>query len=229
MADELRVVIADSYALFRDGLVQTLSTAPEITVVGQGETAEDVFQLACNLVPDIVLLDIALPGGGLSAARVIISICPAIKVVVMTAQASAEEAMAVLKAGMQGYVLKGVAGRELIDVLRRIQGGQIYVTASLAAGLIASLAGQTPSEQDQEQSLTLLSDRERQILDLAATGCTNREIGQQLNLTEKTVKRYMGSVLKKLRVRNRLEAALLAQRSGQGRSSPGEPRLIGAG
>jgi two-component system, NarL family, nitrate/nitrite response regulator NarL len=215
MADEIHVVIVDDHPLFRQGVVQTLSGAPGIQVVAEGDTAEDALKLATDLVPDILLLDIGIPGGGLQAAQLVASRVPVTKIVMLTVSEDEDHLMTALKTGARAYVLKGVSGRELINILRNVWAGEVYIPPALAISLLVDMTSASAGERSPASALDELTEREHQILELVAGGLSNKEIGQQLHLTEKTVKHHMTNILQKLQVRNRVEAALIAQRSGQ--------------
>ena len=205
--DAIRVVIVDDHPLFREGVAVTLATEPDLAVVGEGSSAADALRLSASLLPDILLLDIALPGGGLTAAREVALACPFVKIVMLTFSEAEDDVLASLKAGARGYILKGVAGRELKGHVRAVHAGEVYVTPSLALTMLHDLASPVSADP-----LDALTERERQILELVAAGLSNKEVGRKLELTEKTVKHYMSNVLQKLQVRNRVEAALLAHK-----------------
>jgi DNA-binding NarL/FixJ family response regulator len=211
MTETFQVVIVDDHPLFREGVVSTLRAEPDIEVVGQGETAEDAFRLGTELLPDILLLDISIPGGGLNAIPRIAAACPVTKIVMLTVSEEEDDVVAALKAGARGYIVKGVSARELVRILRSIDSGEAYVTPALAASLLAVMSASRGGERG-ENPLHDLTERERQILELVAAGQSNKEIGQRLFLSEKTVKHYMTNILQKLHVRNRVEAALVAHK-----------------
>ena len=212
MSEPIHLVIIDDHPLFREGVANTLRADPGIALVGEGTTADDAVRLAHDLLPDLMLLDITIPGGGHRAAQLIAAAYPVIKIIMLTASEDEDDVMAALKAGARGYILKGVAARELIRIIHAVAAGEGYVPPSLAASLLAEMTGGAPVGQSATNPLDELSERERQILEGVAGGLSNKEIGHQLNLTEKTVKHYMTNILQKLQVRNRVEAALLAQK-----------------
>src|SRR5512136_353509 len=139
MSDKIQLVIVDDHPLFREGLIQTLRAEPDIEIVGQAGTAAEAVGLAGELLPDVVLLDITIPGGGLNAARTITATSPFIKIIMLTASEAEEDVLAALKSGARGYILKGVSGRELVKIVRDVYAGEAYVTPALAASLLSEI------------------------------------------------------------------------------------------
>jgi len=208
MTEPIRIVIADDHPLFREGVFHSLAAEPDLAVVGQAESGEEALRLAMDLLPDVVLLDVGMPGwGGLATVEKLSQACPATKVVMLTVFDDEDRLLTAFKAGARGYVLKGVPARDLANIVRLVAAGDVYVSPTLAAGMLRELTGKRPQDP-----LSELSDREREVLSLVAEGLTNREIGERVHLAEKTVKHYMTNILGKLRVRSRVEAALLATR-----------------
>jgi DNA-binding NarL/FixJ family response regulator len=214
--DPIRVIVADDHPMFRAGVVASLAAQPDIRVVGEGESAADAVKLVERHNPDVALLDIAMPGGGLTAARDISASSPATRVVMLTVSEDEDDLLAAMKAGASGYVLKGAAATELVSVLRTVSAGEVYVAPGLAWGLLREMSRPKSAPLDE------LSAREREVLELVAAGLSNQEIGDRLSLAEKTIKHYMTSILSKLRVRSRVEAALLAYREGMAPPLPEE-------
>ncbi len=214
MSDKIQLVIVDDHPLFRDGVIQTLKAEPDIEIVGQATTAQEAVRLTSELLPDLILLDITIPGGGLNAAQMIAATSPVTKIVMLTASEAEEDVLAALKAGARGYILKGVSGHDLIKIVRDVYAGEAYITPTLAASLLSEMKGGWPGQRPSANLLDELTERERQILEKVAAGLSNKEIAQQLFLSEKTIKHYMTNILQKLHVRNRVEAALLAQSGG---------------
>jgi DNA-binding NarL/FixJ family response regulator len=206
--DRIRIVVADDHPMFRAGVVASLAAQPDIEVVGEGASAPEAVSLVAQHSPDVALLDIAMPGGGLSAARDISAASPATRVVMLTVSEDEDDLLAAMKAGASGYVLKGAAASELVNVLRTVNAGEVYVAPGLAWGLLREMSRPRSAPLDE------LSAREHEVLELVAAGLSNQEIGDRLSLAEKTIKHYMTSILSKLRVRSRVEAALLAYREG---------------
>ena len=210
MNNIIEILVVDDHPMFRQGVVISLQSTPEFKVVGETSSGEEALDLALALMPDVVLLDISMPGwSGIVTAEKIAMACPATTIIMLTASEDKDKLLAALKAGARGYVLKGVSAKELADVIRSTYAGEVYVSASIASEMLVSLTkGKAP---DPLQELT---NREREILLLIGTGLTNRAIGDKINLSEKTIKHYVTNILHKLQVRNRVEAALYASKHG---------------
>jgi DNA-binding NarL/FixJ family response regulator len=206
-----RVVIVDDHALLRDALATILSGEADFEVVGQGGSAADALRLTRELSPEMILLDIDMPGSGINAAREIAAGYPETKIVILTSSEDDDHLIAALKNGARAYILKGVAARELLRILRAVCAGESYVPPALAASLLVEM--REPAHKAVDNPIDELTERERQILEGLAEGASNKEIGQKLFLAEKTVKHYITNILQKLQVRNRVEAALLAQKN----------------
>lgn len=213
MTDKIRIVLVDDHPLFRDGVAGVLQAEADFEVAGQGGSADEAVRLATELLPEVILLDITMPGGGVNAARQIAQACPFTKIVMLTASEDEDDVTAALKAGACAYILKGVAARELVRILRSAWAGEVYVTPALAISVLAEMS-KPPIEPRRSTGGVFgeLTEREREILERVAKGLSNKEIGAQLFLSEKTIKHYMTNILNKLHVHNRVEAALLAQR-----------------
>jgi len=212
MAERVRVAIIDDHPLFREGVVHTLRGARVMEVVGEGGTADDAIRIAREELPDIVLLDVSMPGGGIEAARSIAQVCPIVKTIMLTVSESEQDVTQALEAGVRGYVLKGASGSELLKTMFAISRGESYVTPGLAARLLTHASRQEPA-----RALPELTEREGQILAHVARGLTNKEIARALSLSEKTVKHHMTNVMQKLQVRNRVEAAMVYRKQSQER------------
>jgi len=206
---EIRLVVTDDHPLFREGVIHSLNSEADFSVVGEAGSGEEAYQRVAEQMPDVLMMDITMPGiGGIEAARRIAQDFPAVHIMMLTVSENEDDLMGALKAGARGYVLKGAAATEVANAVRTVASGGVYVTPTLASGILFEM---THNEQTAPDPINELSEREREILSLVAKGLTNREIGDQLHLAEKTVKHYMTNVLQKLQVRTRVEAALLAQ------------------
>jgi DNA-binding NarL/FixJ family response regulator len=210
MSSPIRILLADDHPLFREGVAHSLSVDPDFEVIAQAGSGEEAVELALELHPDIVLLDVSMAGmGGIAAAGKIAACTAGVRIMMLTVSENRENLMAALKAGAHGYVLKGVSAGELRAITRRVAGGEAYVTPALAADMLTEFSQPHPID-----SFSELTARETQILQLLSQGLTNREIGEKTFLAEKTVKHYMTSILQKLHVRSRTEAALIAMQHG---------------
>ncbi len=209
MADIIRVVLIDDHPLFRNGVAHTLNSDDHLEVIAEGANAADAYRLALEVLPDVMLLDISMPGGGINVVQTLATAFPVIKIIMLTVSEDDDDVVNSLQSGAQGYILKGIGGPELIEVVKNISTGDSYVSPGLAARLLARGSHQDSGSNGQNL-LADLTHREDQILKRVAKGWSNKEIGLELAIAEKTVKHYMTNILQKLQVRNRVEAALLA-------------------
>lgn len=208
MTGQITVVLADDHPLYRDGVARTLGEEPDLTVVAQTASADEVVTAVARHEPNVALIDLSMPGGGAEAVRRISAQNPDVRVIVLTVSEDSDDVMEALDQGAAGYVLKGVGGRELVSIVRQVAEGGSYVAPTLAARLLSSM--RQGGKDTPKGRLGALSRREEEILRLVAKGRSNKEIGLELDLQEKTVKHYMTIILQKLNVRNRVEAAVLA-------------------
>jgi two-component system nitrate/nitrite response regulator NarL len=211
MAERIRVAVIDDHPLFREGVAHTLRSSKMVEVVAEGASSDDALRIAESYSPDVMLLDVSMPGGGIEAARAISRTCPDVKMIMLTVSESEEHVSEALEAGALGYVLKGTSGLELVATTSAIYRGESYVSPGLAARLLAQSKRQAHAVEE-ESCLPELTKREEQILDNVGRGLTNKEIARGLNISEKTVKHYMTNIMQKLQVRNRVEAVLALQK-----------------
>lgn len=210
MPEPIRVLIADDHPLFREGVANSLVADGGFALVAQAGSGEEAVELALQHKPDLVMLDVTMPGmGGIAAAAHIAAALPDTRIMMLTVSENPESLLAALKAGAHGYVLKGVSAVELRGIVRNVATGEAYVTPTLAAELLTEFS--RPRAPDTFATLTA---RETDVLELLSQGLTNRQIGDQLHLAEKTVKHHMTVILQKLHVRTRTEAALMAVQHG---------------
>jgi two-component system, NarL family, response regulator LiaR len=211
----IRVLLADDHAIVRKGLRALLVTEPDLEVVAEAENGEQAVAEARRLCPDVVLMDLVMPGmDGLEATRRITAEhtgCPgAPRVLVLTSFAADDKVFPALRAGALGYLLKDSGPEELVQAIRQVHRGESSLHPSIARRLLQELAG--PGQQEIVSGI--LSPREVDVLRLVAQGWTNREIAQQLGIGEATVRTHVNSILSKLNLGSRTQAALYALRQG---------------
>lgn len=198
----ITIGVVDDHPLFREGVSRSLAEVSDFDVVGEGASGEDAVSLATESRPDILLLDVSMPGGGLDAIAAILSRSPGTKVLMLTANEEVDTLSSALQRGASGYVLKGVGSRALAQAIRQALQGTRVISQAMSAKLVEnSLRGaQSPAGQ--------LTPRETEVMDLVAEGLSNKHIGLRLDLQEKTVKHHMTQILQKLGATNRTEAAI---------------------
>ena len=209
MTERISIIVVDDHPLFREGVVMTLLESGHFDVVAQAGNKEQALTLAERHLPDLMLMDVSMPGGGIETAGVLAERCPAIKVIMLTVSEQEHDVQAALRALARGYVLKGVASSELIRILRDIYNGDSYISPNLAVNLLMR-SEEDKSKPKSPQEEFDLTDRERQILEKLAKGMSNRDIADEICLSEKTVKHYMTNIMTKLHVSNRVQAAIKA-------------------
>jgi two-component system, NarL family, nitrate/nitrite response regulator NarL len=213
MADLIRVALVDDHPLLRRGLRETLVEQGDFKVVGEGATADQAVELATRVVSDIMILDMNMPGDGISALERVSAVPNAPKILVLSVFDNMANVRSAMANGAFGYVLKGVEGDELAKILRGIHAGKKHVGPELAAKLLAQDDVEGPNGRESTTKpvgqFPNLTKREHQILDLIGKGLSNQDIAKKLKLREETVKHYNTPLFRKLGVRNRTEAALL--------------------
>ena len=215
MSEALRIVVVDDHPMLREGVVRTLNDERDMEVVGEGSSADEAIELAQKLMPDLMLLDMHMPGTGLNAIDRIAHGCPAVKIVVLTVEEDHDLVTHALERGARAYVLKGVGASELVHIVRAVNEGGSFVSPSLAAKILSTFGTTTRRPDAAQDPIQSLTAREEQILDLLGKGLRNKEIAHQLDLKEKTVKHYVTNILQKLQLRNRVEAAVLMQKQAK--------------
>ena len=208
MSDLISIIVVDDHPLFREGVVSTLQESGYFNVVAQAGSQEDAIREAEKHLPDLMLLDVSMPGGGIETATEITKRVPIVKIIMLTVSEQESDVQAALRAQARGYVLKGVASDELISILQDINNGDSYISPNLAANLLMRSSDDARNAKAEEEFD--LNDRERQILEKLAEGMSNREIADDIYLSEKTVKHYMTNIMHKLHVSNRVQAAIKA-------------------
>ncbi|GEO18817.1 LuxR C-terminal-related transcriptional regulator [Microvirga aerophila] len=208
MAQKIRVGVIDQHPLFRDGIVFSLAAQPDLEVIGQGTSMRDALLIARE--SDVIVLDMSLLDRGLEAIEAITQQHPATKILLFTMVTDEERVGAALQRGARGCLLKGASGRDLVHAVQMLHQGESYVSPSLAAKLLmrphpGSVRAAKPADRFSD-----LTPREDEILSILVKGRSNKEIGNTLDLSEKTIKHHVTNILQKLQVRNRVEAALVA-------------------
>jgi DNA-binding NarL/FixJ family response regulator len=204
-----RILLVDDHAIVRLGLMTLLNDQPDMQVVAEASTAAEAVRAAEQAQPDVVLMDIRLPGeGGIEATRQIMSRFPKSRVVMLTSFADDDLVMRAINAGAVGYVLKQVGNEELLRAIRAAARGEALIDPSTTARLLSRV--RELDRKAEEDAFRELSDREMDVLVHLARGKTNAEIGKLLNLSEKTVGNYIGTMFEKLHLNNRIELAIYA-------------------
>jgi DNA-binding NarL/FixJ family response regulator len=212
--DELRVLVVDDHDLFRTGL-RNLLEEEGVNVVGEAENGENAIRLAADLAPDVVIMDLNMPGaGGVETTRRLSSLAPLSRVVVLTISADDDDVMNAVMAGACGYLLKDSSIQELIAGIRAAAEGESLISPQNAAKVLQRLRAQSKDVDAAETIRAELSDRELEVLKLIANGKDNAQIARELFISPKTVKNHISNILMKLQIENRIQAAVYAVRSG---------------
>lgn len=215
----IRVLLVDDQRLMRDGMRTLLSLEPDLEVVGEAGDGQEALPAALSLRPDVVLMDVRMPGmNGVAATRELRRVLPEVKVLVLTTFDDDDLVLEALREGAAGYLTKDLPAEEIADAVRRVQSGGVVMPPPIAAKVVAELARRpsapAPSAAKDEQALAQLTDREHEVLRLLGQGYSNKEIGEALFITEGTAKNHVSSVIEKLGLRDRTQAALWAVRHG---------------
>lgn len=216
MSEQIRVALVDDYVLVRKGMGILLDGASDIEVVGEAADGDEVADMVEKARPDVVLMDLRMPRvDGIEATREVRRRFPDVRVVVLTAYADDYRVLDAVRAGASGYLLKDVEERDLHDAVRAAHAGRMIVASGAATDLADGL-----ERDERERSLT---EREREVLGTLGVGASNREIAKRLDLSEKTVKNHVSSILAKLGLGDRTQAALYAVRHGYAEPVPTDP------
>lgn len=217
MTDRLRVLLADDHAHFRAGIRALLLTEGDLDVVGESATGDEAVARAATLQPDVVLMDLNMPGlGGIEATRRITYTSPHIAVLVISMVEADDSVFAALQAGARGYLLKGAPKAEVLRAIRAVASGEAIFGPAIARRLMGYFAVPRAAPSTAFPELT---EREREILDLIAQHRSNTEIADRLVLSEKTVRNYVSNICAKLQVADRAQAILRAREAGLGNSA----------
>jgi DNA-binding NarL/FixJ family response regulator len=205
--EQIRVFLLDDHEIVRRGIKDLLEAEADIVVVGESGLADEAARRIPALRPDVAILDARLPdGSGIDVCREIRSRDPRIRALILTSYDDDEALFAAIMAGAAGYTLKQVRGSDLVETVRRVAGGQSTLDPSVTAAVLDRIRNGAPVDKELER----LTGQEQRILDLIGEGLTNRQIGERLFLAEKTVKNYVSSMLAKLGLTSRTQAAIFA-------------------
>ncbi|MDF2971985.1 MAG: hypothetical protein K0R61_2435 [Microvirga sp.] len=213
MSEKTRVVVVDDHALLRRGIIRALTLDDKIEVVGEGASAKDAVDLVNRYSPDLILLDISMPGNGITAARAIHDLPTTTRVIMLTVSGNEDDLLQALEAGAVGYLLKGTDAEDLITAVKSVKAGESLISPHLALCILSSNA------RVEANPLPLLSDHENRTLCLISEGRTNREVAAQLAVPEAAVKYNVIEILRRLKVWNRAEATLVAEKAWRGLQS----------
>lgn len=213
-AEAIRVLIADDSPLFRRGIYVVLSTEEQIDVVAEAENGEEAIAKAEEFAPDVVLMDVRMPRvNGIEAARAIRDSSPSTKIIMLTVSDEDDDLYEAIKAGANSYLLKEVSVEEVPEAIRAVVQGQSLISPSMASKLLHEYTSLARRADDKSQYPTpTLTQRELQVLKLVAKGQSNREVGEELYISENTVKNHVRNILEKLHLHSRMEAVLYAVR-----------------
>jgi DNA-binding NarL/FixJ family response regulator len=217
----IRVLIADDHALFRRGVASLLAAERDFEVVGEAADGRQALEMARELMPDVILMDIAMPGvDGLAATRQIKAEIPYVRIVMLTATDADRSLFEAVKCGAQGYLLKNLQPRALFGTLRGVVRGEAPISRVMAGRLLQEFARQSVSPTPPQSAV--LTSRETDVLEQVARGGSNKEIAATLAIAENTVKNHLKNILEKLHLENRVQAATFAVREGLIKKPPKE-------
>jgi len=213
--EKIRILIADDHPLFRDGMHGLLDSVPDTEVVGEAATGDEAIALAATLQPDVILMDIKMPGvNGIRATREILHTSPHISILVVSMLEDNDSVFAAMRAGARGYVLKGVNQAEILRAIRAVANGEAIFGPGIAQRLIGFFAAARPTVPP--RIFPELTEREGEILAVIAQGRSNEEIAEQLSLRLKTVRNHVSNIFSKLQVADRAQAVIRAREAGLG-------------
>lgn len=215
--ETLRILVAEDHPLFRKGVISLLSSVPDFEVVGEVATGEEAVARAEELQPDVVLMDLQMPGrGGIEATREILHGSPSVRVLIVTLFEDDDSVFMALRAGARGYVLKDADEEELVRAIQAVGRGDAIFSPAVAERVLSYFATPHP---EPPQVFPTLTDREREILNLIAQGHPNPSIARQLSLSTKTIGNYVSNIFTKLQVADRAQAIIRAREAGLGRDT----------
>ena len=215
MSEPLRILLADDHVLFRKGVGTVLASRPGVEVVGEASDGLEAIALARETMPDIILMDIAMPGcNGLEATRQIKHEMPYVKVVIITVSDDDKDLFEAIKCGAQGYLIKDLKTHQLFDVIEGVVKGEAFLSGAIAAKILQEFRQPAEDIIRRSTAIDTLTNRETEVLELVVEGRANREIATALFISESTVKNHLRNILDKLHLQNRIQAAVYAVREG---------------
>lgn len=213
--EPIKVMLVDDHTLVRKGISNILSSEPDLKVIGEACDGLEALEKARELLPDVILMDIYMPGyDGLTATRQIKRELPEVRIVILTVSDEEQNLFDAIKAGAQGYLLKKIEPRELCEMVRSAARGEAPISRSTAAKIIEEFARLAHGGQPEKAPADQLTPREREVLSLVAEGLGNKQVAHALTISENTVRNHLRNILEKLHLQNRVEAATYAIRKG---------------
>ena len=218
---ELKLLVVDDHAIFREGLRALLDMEDDFVVIGEASRGDEAVTMVAEDQPDVILLDLHLPdGSGAQFCRQLLRVSPKSKVLILSAYDDDQEVSAALISGASGYVLKTVGGERLADNIRSVYGGEVLLAPTVAAKVVRQLSRLREETSRQEEALDALTPREREVFFLASRGLKNSEIASELYLSEKTIKTHLRNIYNKLNLASKAELRLFAVRTGLTAETP---------
>ncbi len=215
MSNKIRILIADDHALVREGTRRVLEQEPDLEVVGEAVDGEEAVELATSLKPDVAIVDVSMPKmDGIEATRRIKATCPSINVLILSAYDDDQFIFSLLEAGAAGYLLKTIRSRELVDAVRAVYSGESVLHPSIARKVLNRFVSAAGKPAEGKEPVGMLSEREMEVLKLAAKGLSNQDIAEKLCLSIRTVQGHLGHIFNKLQVGSRTEAVVRGLKEG---------------
>jgi DNA-binding NarL/FixJ family response regulator len=215
LSNKIRILIADDHAVVREGTRRVLEQEPDLEVVGEAGDGEEAVELATSLRPDVAIVDVSMPKmDGIEATRRIKASCPSINVLILSAYDDDQFIFSLLEAGAAGYLLKTIRSRELVDAVRAVYSGESVLHPSIARKVLNRFVSAAGKPVEGKEPVGMLSEREMEVLKLAAKGLSNQDIAEKLCLSIRTVQGHLGHIFNKLQVGSRTEAVVRALKEG---------------